>query len=92
MVAALGPCPQFERCYHDISDIKVNGVADEDSLLEVKALASRLIEQPFALRVYVHDSILMVKDVNLGIPFALSDDEEHVELRKMFVGQYTRSE
>ena len=73
-------------------DIQVNGVADEETVLGVKALASRLLEQPFALRLYVHDSVLMVKDVNLGIPFALSDEEEHAELRTIFVGRYARSE
>jgi hypothetical protein len=74
------------------ADIRVEGVSNEEQLLESKAIASRLIEQPFALRVYVHDSVLMVKDVNLGIPFAFSDDDEYVELRTMLVGRYTRSE
>jgi hypothetical protein len=74
------------------ADIRANGISDEDSVVEVKAIAARLIEQPFAVRIYVHDSVLMVKDVNLGIPFALSDDEGSEALATMFVGRYSRSE
>jgi hypothetical protein len=75
------------------AEVKVNGMTmDVEGTIEAKLIATRLIEQPFAIRVHTHNSTLTVKDVKLGIGTAVvSDDEEFAALTKLFVGQYARA-
>jgi hypothetical protein len=66
-------------------------VEDGEQQMELKFFAARLVEQPFALRVHVHDSVLMVKNIKLGIASAIADDDTGLESwTKLFIGRYTQ--
>ena len=63
---------------------------DLEELLEVEALANKMIDQPFSARVRADGNRLIVKDVKFAGLDLNSDDETAILMRTVVVGTYTQ--
>jgi hypothetical protein len=71
-------------------DLKTPDMTEQ---MDAKLIASRLIEQPFALRFHAHDGTLMIKEVKLGVASAIVDEDGDLDqLTKLFAGRYEQVE